>query len=520
MAKQKQIQAFGFEQKLQDKYWNWSDAEKKQHFTDSKSIMRHICNRLYTGLQNAGATGDELKFEFCGINHDKDMNEINGVFVPIDEHVHGVVTLAKKRDLNVIAQWLGLEPQQVEIPKGRYGKENMLAYLIHAKQPKKHQYLPQEVETFGTFDYVAYYESKKELWEKRKATVQKKDNKESAEWLKSQVQQGLLSIDEIMAHPEHKYVYADNMRLIDDALRFYYMDKGHQTLRDLDSGKFQLSVYFITGESNAGKSYTARVLCKYLQKINGWDWFEASASNPLDDYAAQEVLFLDEVRPYTFDATEWLLMLTNGRQTLKARFYNKIRAYKAIVITSPVEDPYTFFNQVRGQNGELEPLNQFIRRLDGHIHIVFAGEGKRYAYYDKTARSEYSLLYDDNQKKFISDNDTPKLSNGVPLLEEDKYSNYREYRGGPRKVDFGMVPYSEGVAPEGIEDGVSRDTNVESLGNEIMRDILRDVQLNSNPSVKHKGERSSIKRVEGQKKLKDFSTSMGLEYSDSYERNE
>lgn len=513
MSKQKQLKVFGFQQQLKEEYWDWSDAEKQQYFKDATSVMRRICERIHYGLQQAGESGDDLKFEFAGINHDKDMNEINGVFHPVEPHIHGVVTLTKKRDLNVISQWLGLKPQQIDIPKGRYGKENMLAYLIHAKDPKKYQYDPTEVETFGTFDYMAYYNGKKQSWEKRRAVVQSKDNKEAAEWLKMQVQQGLLDMRQIMENPEYKMIYADNMRLIDDAVKFYNMDKGYKMLRELENKEFELSVFFITGESNSGKSTMARVICEYLKLMFGWERYEASASNPLDDYASQEILFLDEVRPYSYTAPEWLQMLDpRGNQTLKARYYNKMRAYKAIIITSPVEDPYTFFSQVRGERGELEPLDQFIRRLNGHIRVVRVEGGKRYAYYEKTAISDFPMLYDEGKKEFLKGENDIVLSNGIPLLEENRYDDFKEYRGGPRKVHFGMVPYSEGYVEKEV--AVAKDSEgVTDYVSDIMKDILKDVEYNNDPKIKHDEERPSMREVLGQKALNTTAKSLGLEFS-------
>lgn len=514
MAQQKQLLAFGFEQTIDEKYWNWSDAEKKAHFTDAKSIMKRICARIHIGLQQAGASGEALKFEFAAINHDKDVdfNEATKIFTPKREHIHGVVTLQSKRDINVIAQWIGLEPVKIEIPRGRYGKENMLAYLIHAKDPKKYQYDPTEVETFGTFDYMAYYKGKKSTWEKRKATVQAKDNKEAAEWLKMQVQQGQLTVSEIMANEEFKYVYADNMRLIDDAARFYAMDKGYKTLKDFQDGKFDMTVIFVTGESNAGKSNLARQICKGLELMKGWKTHEASASNPLDEYDGQEILYLDEVRPYSFAAVEWLLMLQPGGQTLKARYYNKRRAHKVVIITSPVEDPYTFFNQVRGANQEIEPLNQFIRRLTGHIHVAHAGQGKRYATYSKVGRSDFPLLYNPSTKGFVTPEDAEILSNGVPVLDEDAHANYTEYPYGPRKVDFGLVPYAEGY----IEKDLIPDAEEPlSLVDGIMKEVLKDAYINNDPNIKHDRERPPMQKILGEAKLNNMAVSLGMNFKSS-----
>lgn len=508
MSKRQQVKTFGFSQKIGDigeEYWEWSDAEKAQHYTDATSIMRHICNRIYAGLAQAGETGDDLKFEFCGINHDKDVDEINNTFIPVDAHIHGVVTLSKKRDLNVIAQWIGLEKVRFEIAKGRYGKPNMLAYLIHAKDPDKYQYDPSEVETFGTFDYMAFCGENKKAWERRSATVKTKRNKESSEWLVKQVQQGLLTKNDIMEHDEYKYIYADNMRLINDAIQFYNEDKGFRTLKSMRNGEFELTVLFVTGDSNAGKTATAKLLTKYLETQYGWETYDASASNPFDGYSTQEIIFLDDVRPYSVSASQWLQMLDPlGAQALGARYYNKMRAYRVVVMTSPVEDPYTFFSQVRGDGGEREPLDQFIRRLNGHIHVVRAENGDRYAHYDKIGRSEHTMLYDGNNHRFITNRDTDALSNGVPFLTENENADYKEHYHGPRMLNFGAVPYSEGFVESEAKDISQVDG--------VMADVLRDIKFNNDPELEHGKERPSMREIQGERTIKDGALAMGFEF--------
>lgn len=518
MANRKQLQTFGFEQTIDEQYWHWSDDEKKIHFTDPQSIMKRICSRIHLGLQAAGATGDALKFEFAAINHDSDVEEDGGVFTPIRAHIHGVVTLASKRDMTVIAQWVGLDLVKIEIPRGRYGRENMLAYLIHAKDPEKHQYSPAEVETFGTFDYMAYYKGKKTTWDKRKAVVRTKNNKEAAEWLKAKVQTGEMTIPQIMEDLTYKYVYADNMQLLEEAAKFYAMDKGYTALKEFKDGKYDMTVLFVTGESNVGKSHFAKEICKALEHMYGWRTHEASAAHPLDGYDGQEIIFVDEARPYTFGAPEWLLMLQPGSQTLKARFNNKRRAHKVVVVTSPVNDPYEFFSQVKGSNQEKEPLNQFIRRLTGHIHVMWADDRMgRIAQYNKVARSKHAMLYDEKAEYFRvpANLDVDYLENGIPLMDSGIYDDYKESKTDTRmrKVDFALVPFVDAPVNKKLVD-IGPDNEV-IVKDAVMKQVLLDVHDNIDPDREHDVERPLVEKVLGEKQLVGMATTLGLGFKKS-----
>src|SRR5699024_341913 len=145
----------------------------------------------------------ELAFRFSGIEHNKDTRILYDpkhqidVIVPKANHIHGFIELTKKRDLNVIAGWIGIEPQYLEIPKGRYGRENMLAYLVHAKNPEKYRYDPEEVHTFDTWDYMDYYKEHYRSWEEFRATTSVKQSNTKLDWLVKQVQLGKLTMSDI-----------------------------------------------------------------------------------------------------------------------------------------------------------------------------------------------------------------------------------------------------------------------------------------------------------------------------------
>lgn len=440
MSKRVRVQTFGFMQYLQPKYWDWTDDEKEQHFTNSDSVLKHICSRIWHGLQQAGETGDDLEFEFAGINHDKDTDLVwDGrhqmeVIEAIPEHVHGVVTLSKKRDLNVIAQWIGLKPEYIDIPRGRYGKENMLAYLVHAKQPDKYQYDPREVMTFGTFDYIAYWEGKKPAWDRHKATVQTKHNKVSADWLVKQVQLGLISMREIMSHDSYSQIYADNMTAIDDAFRFYGLKKGFETLEALENGEFELSVLFITGSSGSGKTQFALDLIKRREIENGWRSYQASPTNPMDEYNGEEIVLLDDLRAQSLGATAWLQLLDPRTSAhMGARYKNKQKAFRTLVITSYL-NPYEFFSYVKGDGGANEALDQFIRRIMMIVEIYRLDDATRMVEIEAIGHTPEKVVYDLESKQFLNQGVLSNYNNYGFNRKELSFAGFPVYKGTPDKA--------------------------------------------------------------------------------------
>ena len=438
---QKQLKNFGFMQYLEPEYWNWSDMEKSTYMTDSYTIMQHICQRLHNGLVAAGASDDELQFKFSGIEHNKDTLVLWDPDKQMDmieqkkEHIHGFIELVKKRDMNVIADWIGLEKQYIEIPKGRYGRENMLAYLIHAKDPSKYLYNPKEVQTYDTWSYMRYYQEKHTAWEEYKATASLKHNNTKVDWLVKQVQLGKLTMTDIMENETYKMIYANNMRLIKDAQQFLNEERAYRTIKALENEEFVLSVHFITGAPGAGKSFFANKMCKDLENKHDWRTYEASGCNPMDKYSGEEILLLDDLRSSSMGATDWLKMLDHlSKSAISARYNNKGRAYRTIIMTA-YEDPYSYFSYMKGSGGTDEALAQFIRRLQYTVTIHRLNDGERIAKIEEIGQGEpkvYNLLTKEfvQSGRYAQRSEMPYIKStnfyGVPiaLLSFDDAINY------------------------------------------------------------------------------------------------
>ncbi len=58
-----------------------------------------------------------------------------------DIHIHVLIKTVEGQDVESIATAVGLQPQYIEYAKrGKYVYNNMLSYLIHAKDYQKYQY--------------------------------------------------------------------------------------------------------------------------------------------------------------------------------------------------------------------------------------------------------------------------------------------------------------------------------------------------------------------------------------------
>lgn len=401
MSRQIQSLTYAFSQQTLPEFWNWSDAEKQTtvDIGDTKATLKLIYDRIHEGLKQSGATGDDLKFEFAGILHDKDHKlkmssdgEIEQVEVV--PHIHGMISFTKKRDLNAVASWIGIVPTQVEqAKKGRYGKENILAYLIHAKAPSKYQYPPSDVETFGTFDYMQYFEDHAVDWMKQAAKVRKQDSVMSADMMVQKVRKGLMTKEEILDNEEYFEIYGENKRRFDEAFELYQEMLSHRGMKALKNKEYELSVLFFTGAPGSGKTVFAKKVAEQMEKKFGWRTYEASAEHSMDGYSNEEILFMDDVRAYSMSQTTWLQMMNIGTKAqVAARYKNKEKIYRVLIITS-YQEPLQFFHDAGMKSGNNEALDQFIRRLMLCVKVFRTDDGSREYQLEMIGRLEPAEIF-------------------------------------------------------------------------------------------------------------------------------
>lgn len=366
------------------------DSDKWDADDIDKADLSLVTQKIAKYLTDAGA-----EVVACyGITHDRDTREVwNNVvksYVVETKHLHGHwVVKFKNREtglsLSNIAAAVGLEPRFVErAGKGRYAYDNMLSYLIHAKDADKFNYAASDVVsvTRGEPDYAEIYAERKSAWDKGRAkkSADKAQSSENVEELYEKVITGEITRDEILLTDGYYSIYSRNIDKFEKGFRAYADRKILKAIRDLEAGKFNLSVLYFYGKPGHGKTREAMRLASNLVDLaakDGQQWTicQAAATNPVDDYQGEEILIMDDLRGNAMKATDWLKLLDPYNSSPNsARYKNKRVVSRYIIITS-VQDIHEFFYYTKNAGVDRsEPLDQFMRRILALVKVVKVGE--------------------------------------------------------------------------------------------------------------------------------------------------
>ena len=385
----------------------WIDTEKQQAVQQMDTMLAEARNGNIVPLVSwlkVRLNGFGLPFvAMYAILHDKDSRKVwseaqqANVIDLKSKHIHVVVKLqtfnAKpnpKAFLAYIANACGVLGDAIEKPKsGRYAYDNMIAYLVHAKDKDKYQYDPKEVisidnsETVGTKtrNYSDIFNECRDTWERGAATKKKQAATLNVDWLIEMILTGQVTRSQVNLTDELFEIYARNAGKCDEAFRIYGERRAYKTMQALQNGEFKLTVFFITGRSGTGKSRFAKLFIQSLidksKDLYGEPWrcCEAASSNPVDDYQGEEIMRMDDLRGNAMSASDWLKLLDPYNITpSSARYRNKTVAARVIVITSE-KDPIEYFYYARTGGGDRsEALDQFIRRIQALVQVVPYGD--------------------------------------------------------------------------------------------------------------------------------------------------
>lgn len=357
-------------QQLDSEYW--FDWNEKYIDEANNGNVRPLLDEVVRRLNNSDCV---VVSEAYGIIHDKDevtvwnQKEMKNVVESKAKHVHLLIKFEKGTTINNLAILVGVEGRYIEKAKsGRYGYDNMLAYLVHVKDQKKYQYKPQEVATALGEDYLSVYNRRMETWVKGRATKEAQDTQLSIDFVVSEILAGKLTKSQVLLTDDLYKIYALHKRKINEAFETAGESKSYQTIADLEHGEFRKTVIFIQGESGSGKTLLSKRLINILQKISlrycevAWDYLLTASTNAFDEYNGQEILFLDDLRSASLNVSDWLKLLDSYTiSPISARYHNKMGAAKVIIITS-TKSPKEFFDSARGNF--YEDLGQFFRRID------------------------------------------------------------------------------------------------------------------------------------------------------------
>ena len=282
-------------QQFSDGFWDNDWDKELLESEDVEKILEEIVRRVseVTTVSEAYA-----------IKHDKDTsvvfnNELQETTTELAKsHIHALLKFKKGATLSTLAEKIGLAKQYLEKSKsGRYGYDNLLAYLIHAKDKDKYQYSPDEVFTLIGTQYLEIYHQRKESWLKGKAKKEVKKTYEDIDLLIDNILNEYITKNEILLEQKYRTLYAVHKARINDTFRTVGEIKGTRTKYELDNGEFKKTILFIHGSTGLGKSTFAKDLSKaiiQLAKLNGQNWQSVvtAATNIFDEVNGEEILFL------------------------------------------------------------------------------------------------------------------------------------------------------------------------------------------------------------------------------------
>lgn len=378
------LTTFAFAQQLKPEYWpGLTDDEKRVIEAAAKGVdVQNLGTMLLDRFKSAGLQVTD--FYYCVHNRDTRLVWSDAAGAEVveakDIHVHGVVKCdAKGGDTpGGVATAAGLAPQYIEKPKkGRYAYDNMLAYLVHAKYPDKFQYAASDVFTVLGRSYADIYAERFPAWLKARGAVTKQKAADDIDDLEYKILTGQVTKSQVVLTDQLFEIYARNVRRCDDAFRVYGTRKAYKAMQALQNGEFRLSVIFVTGKPRSGKSRIAEAMVKGLCERNKnedglpWAVYRTAATNPLDDYAGEEIIYMDDVRGSAMLAEDWLKLLDPYHVSPgSARYHNVTPACRVVIITS-YKDPVEFFYYVKtGGGNRSEALDQFIGRIQSMVHVI------------------------------------------------------------------------------------------------------------------------------------------------------
>lgn len=352
-------------QYFETKYWKNGWDEELIKSENIEKILEEIVRRV-----SEIATVSEA----YAIKHDKDTSigfdsVTNSTISELKEpHIHALLKFSKGATLTDLAERIGLAEQYLEKAKsGRYGYDNLLAYLIHAKDKDKYQYSPDEVFTLIGKNYLEVYHERKESWLKGKAKKEVQKSFEDIDFLIDNILNENITKNDILLDKKYHTPYIIHKTRINDAFKTVGEIKGARTKDELENGEFKKTILFIYGNSGLGKSRFAKELAKdiiQMAKLNNkkWQSITTAGTNMFDEVNGEEILLLDDVRGDSLTASDWLKVLDPYNiSPVSARYQNKIGAAKVIIITSS-KHPLAFFYYTKGN--AYEDLSQYVRRIE------------------------------------------------------------------------------------------------------------------------------------------------------------
>lgn len=365
---------FSITQKLDENYWfDWTDEE-----ISSFGELEEHAAIIKRKLEDNGIAVEEMH----AIYHDKDSTTIWNDYTKLKEtvykdiHIHVLFKTVDGQDVEAIASAVGVQPQYIEYAKrGKYAYNNMLSYLIHAKDAQKHQYSPKEVITLVGEDYSKIYQENKLNW-KKGALVKTDEQKihklttRQIDVLLEKIMDNEVSRAYVENMPEPRMAYISNRRLFENAFEIANKNKLQRYRQDLAAMKFKKINVYLYGDTGVGKSALAREISKAVtEKVYNdtgkvWNTVSLAARNAMDEYTDEEIIILDDFRSNSMDFNEILTLLDpHHTSPAPARYHNKHIQYRLAIITAPYKLKVMYYV-------DTEDFEQLDRRIEFKFEVT------------------------------------------------------------------------------------------------------------------------------------------------------
>ena len=300
--------------------------------------VKHLPAKIADKDKMIAVIENELKPQrYATILHDKDTNKDG---TPEAPGYHVMLCFENARSIAATAKHLGDNPQY--ITKWNGDVNNGFAYLLHrtkaAKAKGKHQYDPSEVT--ANFDFAGLMQTIEANLVQAK--VKAESGAYKIEDLLNAMYLGIMTKEEVEKRMTGAQ-YGRYRRQVEDVWAKRLRNLADEWRKEMIAQGKQLTVIWLYGEADAGKTHMARTLA---EKANQPYFMAGSSRDTFQNYFGEHTIILDEMRPKVMAYQDLLRILDPFSIRIgvnaPARYTDKALAADLIIVTSPYS-PYEFW---------------------------------------------------------------------------------------------------------------------------------------------------------------------------------
>lgn len=378
---------------LKPDYWKSLDPNNQEILSDlvnraadlsidDRLAIAPLCDFIINQIESQGHTVNEAHFIRHAWDAPKGKPNVNPDTSCGWQHLHYYIDLDEKLTPKEWSDLLGMEANFIE-PLKRGGspdqrRSGALAYLIHKKDPLKHQYPPECVYTArGSQEYMDIFYERELEWSQGAVIKQynKSQLQDSTKLIADDIMNGKTTLKEVLRTDVGRRVYLFNKSILDNASKIASMCRADDANRALENREFSKFCVFLTGQSTSGKTEyakrLARMIIEAVEIETGERWKcmkAATGSDFISNYAGEEIVIINDLDSSAIRNDNWKMILDpyNGGD-IGSRYYNKSLANRITIITSTLS-PYDYFYKLKDRE-EDESIEQHIRRINYAIDV-------------------------------------------------------------------------------------------------------------------------------------------------------